>query len=140
MLTWWDQPASADFVEGLFAGSLLMALPAIVLIWVAVRRQKEILMSRLSDLVAEAAAVAPRQAAKIEKRARAIIESEKPLEDLQDESFGPHEAVLSEAESSMHDLKHSLAPLSNNPPLSTSGDSPPVPLQPGSTASSEPGT
>jgi hypothetical protein len=76
-------------------------------------------VSRLSDLVAQAAAVAPRQAGKIEERARRIIASEAPLEQLQDESFGPHESIMAEAEGTMHDLKHALAPLTNNPPLPT---------------------
>jgi hypothetical protein len=92
-------------------------------------------VSRLSDLVAQAAAVAPRQSAKIEDRARRIIASEAPLEDLQDESFGPHESILAEAVDTMHGLKHALAPLTNNPPLSTPEDLPPAqppdPLNPG---------
>ena len=96
-------------------------------------------MSRLSDLVAEAAAVAPRQAGKIEERARRIIASEASLEQLQEESFGPHEAILAEAEGTMHDLKHALAQTSNTSPLPPSGGSPPpAPLQPGSGASTEP--
>ena len=106
-------------------------------------------MSKLSDLVAQAAEVAPRQSAKIEARARAIIEGEPALVTLQDESFGLHEAILAEAESTMHDLKHSLATLTNNPPSDPLGDSSgkpkeepveaPVPLQPGSVGAPESG-
>ena len=106
-------------------------------------------MSKLSDLVAQAAEVAPRQSAKIEARARAIIEGEPALVTLQNESFGLHEAILAEAESTMHDLKHSLATLTNNPPSDPLGDfsgkpkeepvEAPVPLQPGSVGAPESG-
>ena len=101
-------------------------------------------MSKLSDLVAEAAKVAPRQSAKIEARARAIIEGEPALLALQDDSFGPHEDILAEAESTMHDLKHSLAELTNSPPskpLGNSSDKPKeenVPLKSGSVGVTEP--
>jgi len=97
-------------------------------------------VSRLKDLVAQAAAVAPRQAAKIEERARRLIASEAPLEELQNESFGMHEALLAEGEGAMHDLKHTLAPLTNSPPSKTSDgsqqksevDPPAAPLKPDS--------
>jgi hypothetical protein len=88
-------------------------------------------MSRLSEKLALAAAVAPRQAAKIEARADKLIASEAGMEALTDESFAPHEALLAEAESSLADLKHELATMSNMPPLETSKnssvDSPPEP-------------
>lgn len=85
-------------------------------------------MSRLRDLVAQAAAVAPRQAAKIEERARRIIGMEPGLEDQQDQAFGYHESVLAEAQSSLDDLQHALAPLSNNPPLERSTPLPASPV------------
>jgi hypothetical protein len=77
-------------------------------------------MSRLSEKLALAAAVAPRQAAKIEARADKLIASERGIETQTDEAFAPHEALLAEAESSLADLKHELATMSNLPPLETS--------------------
>jgi hypothetical protein len=93
-------------------------------LWRHTKRNYE--MSRLRDLVAQAAAVAPRQAAKIEERARRIIGSESELEARQDEAFGVHEAILGEAQASLDDLQHALAPLSNNPPLERSTPLPAV--------------
>jgi hypothetical protein len=80
-------------------------------------------MSRLSEKLALAAAVAPRQAAKIEARADKLIASEAGIETQTDEAFAPHEALLAEAKSSLADLKHELATMSNLPPLETSKDS-----------------
>lgn len=95
-------------------------------------------MGRLTDKLAAAAAVAPRQAAKIEARADRIIASEAGLEQLTDESFGPHEALLDEASKGVQDLKHALATMSNTPPLLVSEGSS-TPLQPGSVGVTEPG-
>ena len=81
-------------------------------------------MSRLKDKLAAAAAVAPRQAAKIEARADAIIASESELETMTDDAFAPHEALLDEARKGVQDLKHELATMSNSPPLEPSGGSP----------------
>jgi hypothetical protein len=94
-------------------------------IWRRIEEQRQ--MSRLRDLVAQAAAVAPRRAASIEARARALIASEPDLEAEEREAFGMHESVLNEASASIDDLKHALAPLSNNPPSERS-----VPLSSGS--------
>jgi hypothetical protein len=81
------------------------------------------IMGRLTDKLALAAAVAPRQAAKIEARADKIIAAEPEIEKLTDDSFLPHEALLDEAQKSLNDLKHELATMSNNPPLSPSDGS-----------------
>jgi hypothetical protein len=81
-------------------------------------------MSRLSEKLAAAAAVAPRQAAKIEARAEAIIASESELEAMTDDAFSVHEALLDEARKGVQDLKHELATMSNNPPLEHSTPSP----------------
>jgi hypothetical protein len=125
-------------------------------IWRYQRRSYE--MSRLRDLVAQAAAVAPRRAASIESRARAIIAAEPDLIAEEDKSFTLHETVLEEAAGALGDLKHALAPLTNNPPSERSTPLPAVPAlidgqaglgdlnqpmaapshQPGSAASTEP--
>jgi hypothetical protein len=81
-------------------------------------------MSRLSEKLAAAAAVAPRQAAKIEARADAIIASEPELEAMTDDAFSAHEALLDEARKGVQDLKHELATMSNHPPLERSEGSP----------------
>jgi hypothetical protein len=81
-------------------------------------------MSRLKEKLAAAAAVAPRQAAKIEARADAIIASESELEALTDDAFSVHEALLDEARKGVQDLKHELATMSNSPPLERSTPSP----------------
>jgi 6-phosphofructokinase len=78
------------------------------------------IMGRLSDKLALAAAIVPRQAAKIEARADAIIAAEADLEKQTDESFSPHETMLDEARAGLDDLKHQLATMSNLPPLSAS--------------------
>ena len=120
-MTWWDQPASFEFVQGMLFGMCAMAVPAIVLTWSTVRAGK---MTRLSEKLAAAAAVAPRQATKIEARADRIIAMEPEIERLTDDSFGPHEAMLDEAQRGLDDLRHQLATMSNIPPLSVSGESP----------------
>jgi hypothetical protein len=81
-------------------------------------------MSRLTEKLAAAAAVAPRQAKKIEARADAIIASEAGLEEMTDDAFSVHEALLDEARKGVQDLKHELATMSNNPPLEPSAPSP----------------
>jgi hypothetical protein len=97
-------------------------------------------MSRLTDKLAAAAAVAPRQAAKIEARADKLIAAEADLEQKTSEAFGPHEALLAEAQRGVEDLQHALATMSNMPPLSASdGSSTPLPAGSG-LASTEPAT
>lgn len=103
-------------------------------------------MSRLSEKLAAAAAVAPRQAAKIEARADRIIASEPALEAQTDDAFGPHEALLAEAQKGVDDLKHKLAGFSNGDPLDHSAallgaveEALSPTQQPGSAASTEPG-
>lgn len=136
-MDWLDHPASFEFVQGMLFGMCLMAFPAIVLAWAS---QRGWLMSRLTEKLAAAAAVAPRQASKIEARADRIIAMEPELEQMTEDSFGPHEALLDEAQKGVQDLKHALATMSNTPPLPASGDSSTT-QQPGSTdASTEPGT
>lgn len=83
----------------------------------------ELQMSRLRDVVAQAAAVAPRRAAAIEDRARALIASESSLQAAEDEAFSLHETVLDDAGAALDDLKHALAPLTNNPPSEPSSAS-----------------
>lgn len=95
-------------------------------------------MSRLGDKARAAAAVAPRQAARIEARADAIIALESGIERKTDEAFAPHEALLSEAETALGDVQHALAMVSNGAPLPVSGGSPAAPLTNGSDASTEP--
>ncbi len=95
-------------------------------------------MGRLTDKLAAAAAVAPRQAAKIEARADRIIAMEPEIERLTDDSFGPHEALLDEASKGVQDLKHALATMSNLPPLPVSEGSS-IPLPTGSVGVTEPG-
>jgi hypothetical protein len=85
------------------------------------------IMGRLSDKLALAAAIVPRQAAKIEARADAIIAAEADLEKQTDESFSPHETMLDEARAGLDGLKHRLATMSNLPPLSASDASPAPP-------------
>ena len=134
-MSYWDQPATLEFTEGMLFGMCAMAVPAIMLAWSTVRAGK---MSRLTDKLAAAAAVAPRQAAKIEARADRIIAMEPEIERMSDDSFGPHEAILDEAQHSLDSLKHELAGFANAP-LSVSGDSSPASQQSGSAASTEPG-
>lgn len=92
-------------------------------------------LGRLTDKLALAAAIAPRQHAKIEARADKIIAAEPEIEKMTDESFGPHEALLDEAQKALDDLKSQLATMSNLPPLSGSDGSPPP--TPGSGATSK---
>ena len=74
-------------------------------------------MSRLSEKLAAAAAVAPRQAAKIEARADTIIAREQDIERQTEQSFLPHELLLDEAENGLSALEKELRLMSNNPPL-----------------------
>lgn len=97
-------------------------------------------MSRLTEKLAAAAAVAPRQAAKIEARADKLIAAEVDLEHMTEQAFGPHEALLAEAQRGVEDLQHALATMSNLPPLPASAGSS-APLHNGSgLASTEPAT
>jgi hypothetical protein len=95
-------------------------------------------MSRLTKKLAAAAAVAPRQAAKIEARADSLIAAEAGLEHMTEQAFGPHEALLAEAQRGVEDLQHALATMSNTPPLPASEGSS-TPLHPGSAGVTEPG-
>jgi hypothetical protein len=100
-------------------------------------------MGRLSEKMAAAAAVAPRQAAKIEARADRIIAAEPEIERMTEESFSAHEAILAEAERGLGDVLHALAGSTNGAPLELSSASPESPggrpsQQLGSPASSEP--
>ena len=100
-------------------------------------------MSRLGDKARAAAAVAPRQAARIEARADAIIAQESGIEKETDEAFAPHEALLSEAQTALGDVKHALAVVSNGAPLPASigsSEAIPAPLSSGSEASTDPAT
>ena len=94
-------------------------------------------MSRLTDKLAAAAAVVPRQTAIIEARADRIIAAEADLDARTHEAFEPHEALLAEAQRGVADLQHALATMSNLPPLPASEGSS-VPLQPGSVGVTEP--
>jgi hypothetical protein len=117
-------------------------------------------MSRLTEKLAAAASVVPRQHAKIEARADAIIAREAEIEHQTDAAFLPHELLLDEAENGLAALAHDLATTSNSPPLSGSTGSfaardevheaahaavaailetPPATQQPGSTSPTEPG-
>jgi len=84
-------------------------------------------MSRLTEKLKAAAEVAPRQAAKIEARADRIIAAEPGIEAQADQLFGPHEAILSEAETGMQELSKTLAKVTNGGPLELSSASPPAP-------------
>jgi hypothetical protein len=102
---------------------------ALRLVYLLIHERKK-RMSRLTDKLTQAAAVAPRQAAKIEARADAIIAREPRIEQRTDEVFSPHEAVLAEAEHGLDTLDHSLRQMSNADPLQASGGSsspPPLP-------------
>lgn len=74
-------------------------------------------MSRLTEKLAAAAAVAPRQHAKIEARADRVIEREGEIESQADQAFLPHERMLDEAENGLSALEKELAVLTNHPPL-----------------------
>lgn len=79
-------------------------------------------MSRLTEKLALAASVAPRQAAKIEARADALIAREAGLEKRTDDVFLPHEQVLDTAEGGLDKLDASLKLMSNGgDPLPGSG-------------------
>lgn len=93
--------------------------------------ERELRMGRLSDKLKQAGGVAARQTAKIEARADAIIERETAIEDLTDQAFAPHEAILSEAEKGLQDVEASLRLLGNGgPPLEPSSASPAAPTAP----------
>lgn len=79
-------------------------------------------MSRLSEKLKAAAAVAPRQAAKIEARADAIIAREAGIESKTDEAFRGHEMLLDEAGKGLDALERELGQITNAP-LEPSGDS-----------------
>jgi hypothetical protein len=74
---------------------LLISFIVIVVLYVLLPEQliitiEGIEMSRLSEKLAAAAAVAPRQAAKIEARADRIIAMEPEIERQTDDAFVPH--------------------------------------------------
>lgn len=81
-------------------------------------------MSRLSEKLAAAGAVALRQHGKIEERADRIIAREPEIERQADEAFLPHERMLDEAENGLAALEKELAVLTNHPPSGLSGASP----------------
>lgn len=80
-------------------------------------------VSRLSEKLQRAGSAAIRQSAKIEARADAIIALEAEIEEQTEQSFGPHEAILGEAQRGLDDLKRQLGQMSNDP-LGSSTDSP----------------
>jgi hypothetical protein len=80
-------------------------------------------MSRLSEKLAAAAAVAPRQHAKIEERADRVIAREPEIERQTDQAFILHERMLDDAENGLAALERELATMSNNPPLEHSAPS-----------------
>lgn len=82
-------------------------------------------MGRLSEKLAMAAAVAPRQAARVEARADRIIAAEADLEREAEEVFAPHEAVLADAQAGIDELRRELTKMSNLGPLPPSDASPP---------------
>jgi hypothetical protein len=96
-------------------------------------------MSRLTDKLAAAAAVAPRQAAKIEARADTLIQREADIEKQTDQAFLPHELVLDEAENGLIHLEKELRIMSNAPLSASDGSSTPLPAGSG-LASTEPAT
>lgn len=86
--------------------------------------KKGITVDRLAEKLKLAAGVAPRQAAKIEARADAIIAREPALEKKTDATFAPHEAILTSAESGLDALDASLRLMTNGgDPLPVSGSS-----------------
>lgn len=79
-------------------------------------------LSRLTEKLALAAAVVPRQAAKIEARADALIAREPLIAKKTDDTFAPHEQMLDAAERGLETLDKSLALMSNGgDPLPGSG-------------------
>lgn len=91
------------------------------------RRLESMEVGRLTDKLALAAAVAPRQAAKIEARADKIIAQEPDIEKQTDDAFSGHESILEEAQKGLDDLRKELATMTNNPPLPASDASPEAP-------------
>jgi len=80
-------------------------------------------MERLFEKLSLAAAIAPRQATKIEARADRLIAREADIERMTDEGFSPHEIVLDQAEAALDALPRALATLTNSDPLARSGAS-----------------
>lgn len=96
-------------------------------------------MDRLTEKLKLAAAVAPRQAAKIEARADRLIAREPEIEARTEQRFAPLEQMLDSAESGMDALDSALRTMSNGPPLEVSNGSENSSQQPGgSGASTEP--
>lgn len=77
--------------------------------------KKGITLDRLTEKLKLAAAIAPRQAAKIEARADAIIAREQQIEAKTDLVFAPHEELLTTAEGGLDQLDASLRLMSNDP-------------------------
>lgn len=78
-------------------------------------------MGRLDEKLKRAGEVVSRQSAKIEARADALIAREAEIEALTEQSFVPHETVLSEAEKGLDGLARRLTLLSNDPLLASTG-------------------
>lgn len=86
--------------------------------------KKGIALSRLTEKLTKAAGVAGRQTAKIEARADAIIARESSIEQKTNAAFGPHEALLTEAEKGLDTVESALNLLTNGgDPLPVSGAS-----------------
>lgn len=82
------------------------------------------MQSRLAEKLKLAGGVVARQHAKIEQRADNIIAEERIVEQMTEDAFAPHEAMLEDARAGLQDLKQQLAGLSNDP-LQTSQDTMP---------------
>jgi hypothetical protein len=86
--------------------------------------KKGLTLDRLAEKLALAASIAPRQAAKIEARADALIAREATIEKRTDDVFSPHEKVLDTAEGGLDKLDAALKQMSNGgDPLPASGGS-----------------
>ena len=89
------------------------------------RSLKEKDVSRLGDKLKKAREVAPRQAAKIEARADAIIAAEAEIERHANDAFQPHESILDEAHKELEALKRELGSFTNDTrPLQSSKSCP----------------
>jgi Skp family chaperone for outer membrane proteins len=153
MNEWLNQPSTLEFVEGILAGQLLMLLSAITLIRIGRTN-----MDRLTEKLQQAAGVNARVAASIEQEADDLIAREHAILDRKAAAFEPHHTALNQRMKELDRFEDSLQILENASPLKGGGDldgktresllkavetaiaETPATQQPGSGASTEPGT
>jgi hypothetical protein len=122
-VSFWDQPSTIDFVLGIMVGVGLMSFSAIALVR-AVARERErarVVMDRLMEKLAMAAAVNHRVAAAIEKQADDLIAREHEVMDRSTSAFEPHHIALDQRMKELDRFEDALQIMENANPLKSGG-------------------